>query len=41
VVLGGGVPYLDHVKVAPVLLDGPTITQGSRVTHLHYVVRKS
>jgi dihydrofolate reductase len=41
VLLGGGVPYLDHVKVAPVLLDGPTITQGSRVTHLHYVVRKS
>ena len=41
VLLGGGVPYIDHVKVAPVLLDGPTITQGSRVTHLHYVVRKS
>ena len=41
VVLGGGMPYLDHVKSAPVLLDGPTITQGSRVTHLHYVVRKS
>ena len=40
VLLGGGVPYLD-VKTAPVLLDGPTITEGSRVTHLHYVVRKS
>ena len=40
VLLGGGVPYLD-AKTAPVLLDGPTITEGSRVTHLHYVVRKS
>jgi hypothetical protein len=39
-VLGGGVPYLEHVKTAPILLDGPTITEGSRVTHLHYVVRK-
>lgn len=40
VLLGGGVPYLDHVKAGPILLDGPTITKGSRVTHLHYVVRK-
>jgi hypothetical protein len=40
VLLGGGVPYLEHVKTAPILLDGPTITEGSRITHLHYVVRK-
>jgi dihydrofolate reductase len=41
VLLGGGVPFFDHVTTAPVLLDGPTVTQGARVTHLHYVVRKS
>jgi hypothetical protein len=40
VLLGDGVPFFDHVKNAPVLLDEPTIIQGSRVTHLHYVVRK-
>ena len=40
VILGGGVRYVDVAEAAPILLDGPTITQGSRVTHLHYVVRK-
>jgi dihydrofolate reductase len=40
VLLGGGVPFFDHVKTAPVLLDGPTVIEGSRVTHLQYVVRK-
>jgi dihydrofolate reductase len=39
-VLLGGVPYFDRVKAAPILLDGPTVTAGSRVTHLHYIVRK-
>jgi len=39
VLLGGGVPFFDQVKGAPVLLDGPTIIEGTRVTHLHYVVR--
>ena len=40
VILGGGVPFFDHVKTAPILLDGPTVTAGSRVTHLRFVVRK-
>jgi dihydrofolate reductase len=40
VLLGDGVPFFDHLKSAPVLLEEPTIIQGSRVTHLHYVVRK-
>jgi dihydrofolate reductase len=40
VLLGGGIPFFDHVKTAPVLLDGPTVVEGTRVTHLHYVVRK-
>ena len=41
VILGSGTPYVDTVQAAPILLDGPTITQGSRVTHLQYVVRKA
>jgi dihydrofolate reductase len=40
VLLGGGVPFFEHVKTAPILLDGPSVTEGSRVTHLHYRVRK-
>jgi hypothetical protein len=27
-------------NVAPLLLEGPEIVQGDRVTHLHYRVRK-
>ncbi|HEY7526023.1 MAG TPA: dihydrofolate reductase family protein [Candidatus Limnocylindria bacterium] len=38
-VLGGGTPYFDTLGSGPVELDGPDITPGSRVTHLHYVVR--
>lgn len=41
VLLGGGVPFFDHVKTAPVLLDGPTVIQGARVTHLGYRVRRA
>ena len=40
VMLGGGVPFFDHVGTAPVLLDGPTVKEGTRVTHLGYRVRK-
>ena len=40
VILGSGTRYVDAAKAAPILLDGPTITPGSRVTHLQYVVRK-
>jgi dihydrofolate reductase len=39
VVLGGGTPYFEAFGTGPIELDGPTIIEGSRVTHLRYVVR--
>ena len=40
VLLGDGTPFFDHVKTAPVVLDGPTsVIEGDRVTHLRYSVR--
>jgi dihydrofolate reductase len=41
VVLGGGVSFFDGFAAGPALLDGPTIIEGARVTHLHYVVRRA
>lgn len=41
VLLGGGVPFFDHVGAAPHVLDNPTVIPGERVTHLRYRVRKS
>ena len=41
VVLGGGTRYFEELKAAPILLDGPEIIQGTRVTHLHYTVRRT
>lgn len=40
VLLGGGVPFFDHVGAAPHLLENPTVVPGERVTHLHYEVRR-
>lgn len=40
VVLGGGTRYFDEFSTGAVLLDGPDIIEGSRVTHLRYVVRR-
>ena len=37
VVLGDGIRYFDGVGLAE--LDGPTIIEGDRVTHLIYRVR--
>ncbi len=39
VLLGGGTPFFDQLQTAPVLLDGPSIIAGERVTHLRYRVR--
>jgi hypothetical protein len=40
VLLGGGTPFFDQLKVAPVELEGPTsVVQGTDVTHLRYRVR--
>ncbi len=42
VLLGDGVPFFEHLKEAPILLDGPQeVVQGARVTHLRYTVRRS
>ena len=40
VVLGGGTRYFDEFSTGTVLLDGPDIIEGTRVTHLRYVVRQ-
>ena len=41
VFLGGGVPYVRTLGDGPLVLDGPLEhTQGNRVTHLRYAVRK-
>ncbi|MDT5037706.1 MAG: hypothetical protein QOE03_2891, partial [Micromonosporaceae bacterium] len=41
VLLGGGTPFFDHVKGAPVELVGPiSAVQGIDVTHLRYRVRR-
>ena len=42
VLLGSRVRFLDELKAAPILLDGPDLlVEGSRVTHLRYHVRRS
>jgi dihydrofolate reductase len=41
VLLGGGTPFFGALADAPVPLEGPTrVIEGSRVTHLHYRVRR-
>jgi dihydrofolate reductase len=39
VLLGGGTPFFEQLKTAPVVLEGPSIIAGVRVTHLRYQVR--
>jgi dihydrofolate reductase len=41
VVLGGGTRYFEEFVTGAVLLDGPEIIEGARVTHLRYAVRRS
>lgn len=42
VLLGDGVPFFEHLKAAPILLDGPEqVVEGARATHLRYTVRRS
>lgn len=38
VILGGGIPFFANLKDVPVILDGPTLTEGTGVTHLRYTV---
>jgi dihydrofolate reductase len=40
VLLGGGTPFFDQLKGAPVELEGPTsVVEGIDITHLRYRVR--
>jgi dihydrofolate reductase len=39
VLLGEGVRFFDNLRGAPVQLEGPTVVEGSGVTHLSYRVR--
>jgi dihydrofolate reductase len=40
VLLGGGTPYFDRLRNAPVELEGPvSVVEGTSVTHLRYRVR--
>ena len=39
VVFGTGIPFFGTYAGAQVLLDDPSVIQGTRVTHLHYRVR--
>jgi dihydrofolate reductase len=40
VLLGGGIPFFDRLKDAPVELEGPvSVIDGTDVTHLRYRVR--
>lgn len=38
VLLGGGVRFFDPLEHAPITLDGPAVVEGTRITHLRYVV---
>jgi dihydrofolate reductase len=41
VLLGGGTPFFEHLRTAPVELEGPLwVAEGKDVTHLRYRVRK-
>ena len=40
VLLGEGIRWFDNLRNAPLMLDDPTVTQGMRVTHLEYRVRR-
>jgi dihydrofolate reductase len=40
VLLGGGTAFFEHFDTGSVVLDGPTIIEGARVTHLRYTVRR-
>ncbi len=41
VLLGDGIRWFDDLLHTPLLLEDPTVTQGMRVTHLEYRVRRA
>jgi dihydrofolate reductase len=40
VLMGDGIRWFDNLRHTPVMLEDPTVTEGSRVTHLDFSVRK-
>ena len=40
VLLGDGIPFFAKLRDTPIMLDDPEVTEGLRVTHLQYRVRK-
>jgi dihydrofolate reductase len=40
VLLGSGIRFFDNLASSPVKLEGPTVVEGTDVTHLRYRVRK-
>lgn len=40
VLLGDGIPFFDHLRDAPVMLEDPVVVSGKRVTHMTFPVRK-
>ena len=41
VLLGDGIPFFANLRVAPIMLDDPKVTEGLRITHLEYRVRRN
>ncbi len=39
VLLGAGIRFFDNLRDTPVMLEDPTVTEGTRVTHLYYRVQ--
>jgi dihydrofolate reductase len=39
VLLGEGIPFFATLRNAPVMLEDPVVTEGTRVTHLYYRVK--
>lgn len=39
VLLGHGIPFFANLRDTPVMLEDPTVTLGTRVTHLYYRVK--
>jgi dihydrofolate reductase len=40
VLLGDGIRFFEQLQGTPILLDDPEVTTSTRVTHLHYRVRR-
>jgi len=40
VLLGDGIRFFDQLRDTPIMLDDPEVTEGLRVTHLQYRVRR-